>query len=224
MKKTAIYASFAAALLFTACSEGANETSATETNTTAVTADATASAEGETYNVVTDESEVSWNGKKVTGEHSGNIELQSGELTVAGGQLTGGKLVIDMATITNTDLTAAEDNQKLVGHLKSDDFFGVEKFPTATFTIKNATPIADAAAGQPNYNVEGDLTIKDKTNPVSFPATITVANGEVKANADVTVDRAKFDVRYGSNSFFDNLGDKAINDEFTVSFDLTAAK
>ena len=80
------------------------------------------------------------------------------------------------------------------------------------------------AAGQPNYNVEGNLTIKDKTNPVTFPATINVAGDAVTAQADVVVDRAKYDVRYGSTSFFDNLGDKAIVDEFTVSFDLTAQK
>jgi polyisoprenoid-binding protein YceI len=225
MKRTAIYASFAAALFFTACSSDSGETTAAETNTTAVTTEATASAaEGETYNVVAEESEVNWNGKKVAGEHSGNIELERGELKIANDQLTGGTLVIDMASITNTDITSEEDNQKLVGHLKSDDFFGVEKYPTATFNINKVTPIADAAAGQPNYNVEGDLTIKDKTNPVSFPATVKVENGTVNANADVTVDRSKFDVRYGSNSFFDNLGDKAIDDEFIVSFDLTAKK
>lgn len=227
MKKTAIYASFAAALLFTACNSNTAETAETTEITNAeATTDATATpAEGETYTVVAEESDVTWHGKKVvTGEHKGTIGLQDGELTVAGDQLTGGTLVIDMNTLANTDLTDAEDNGKLVGHLKSDDFFGVETYPTATFEITNVSPIAEAAAGQPNYNVEGNLTIKDKTNPVTFPATINVAGDAVTAQADVVVDRAKYDVRYGSNSFFDNLGDKAIADEFTVSFDLTAQK
>ncbi|MDX5435802.1 MAG: YceI family protein, partial [Pontibacter sp.] len=83
---------------------------------------------------------------------------------------------------------------------------------------------ANAAAGQPNYNVQGNLTIKEKTEQVSFPATVTMTDGAVSAKADVTVDRSKFDVRYGSETFFGNLGDKAISDEFTVSFDVTAKK
>ncbi len=220
MKRTAIYASFAAVLLFSACNSNTTETA----ETTETVADATATAEGETYNVLAEQSEVSWNGKKVTGEHTGNINLKSGELKVADNQVTGGTLVMDMTSITNTDITSAEDKQKLEGHLKSDDFFGVENHPTATFEITSASPIAGAAAGEPNYNVAGNLTIKDKTNPVTFPAVINVADGTVTAQADVTVDRAKYDIRYGSNSFFDNLGDKAINDEFTVTFNLKAQK
>ncbi|MCX2738900.1 YceI family protein [Pontibacter anaerobius] len=221
MKRTAIYASLAAALFLSACNTEAEST----TETTAVASEATAATgEGETYQIVQDQSNVQWHGTKVTGEHRGEIDVQSGELSVNGDQLTGGKIVIDMKTITNSDIEAEEDNQKLVGHLKSDDFFGVEKYPTATFEVTGASPIADAAAGQPNYNVEGNLTIKEKTEKVSFPATVTVDNGTVNAKADVKVDRSKFDVRYGSETFFGNLGDKAIHDEFTVSFDVTAKK
>lgn len=222
MRKTAIYASFAAALLFTACSEGTTETEATSEVTTEATTAATTPAEGQTYNVVAEQSEVNWVGRKVGGEHTGNIELQNGELVVANDQLVGGTLVIDMNTISNTDITAAEDNQKLVGHLKSDDFFGVEKYPTATFEITNVTPVENAAAGEATHNVTGNLTIKEKTEQVSFPAVVNVSNGTATAKADVTVDRSKFDVRYGSNSFFDNLGDKAIEDNFTITFDVTA--
>lgn len=219
MKKTAIYATFAAALFFTACG---GETQTTTDETTAVTAEAT--GEGETYQLVQEESNVNWHGTKVTGEHKGEIELESGELTVSGDQLTGGTIVMDMNTITNTDITAEEDNAKLVGHLKSDDFFGVEKYPTAKFEITGVSPIADAAAGQPNYNVQGNLTIKEKTEQVSFPAVVTMDNGMINAKADITIDRSKYDVRYGSETFFGSLGDKAISDEFTVSFDVTAKK
>lgn len=221
MKRTAIYASLAAALFFTACG-GETETTAEEATT--ATTETTATGEGETYQIVQEQSNVNWHGTKVTGEHRGAIEVESGELTVAGEQLTGGTIVIDMNTISNSDITAEEDNAKLVGHLKSDDFFGVEKYPTAKFEITGATPIANAAAGEPNYNVQGNLTIKDKTEQVSFPAVVNVDNGTVSAKADVTVDRSKFDVRYGSETFFGNLGDKAISDEFTVSFDVTAKK
>ncbi|MCC9138892.1 YceI family protein [Pontibacter silvestris] len=224
MKRTAILASFAATFLFAACNNNAGESTAEATTEEVTTEASAATGEGEVYNVVPAQSEVTWNGKKVAGEHSGNIEMQGGELTVADGEVTGGTFTIDMASITNTDITDEEQNGKLVGHLKSDDFFGVEKYPTATFTITSISPIEGAVAGQPNYNVEGDLTIKDKTNKVSFPATVSVNDNVATAKADVTVDRAKYDVRYGSNSFFDNLGDKAIEDEFTVSFDLTAQK
>ena len=218
MKKTAIYASFAAALLFTACGENTNEIA----ENTEVTTEATTPADGETYNVVAERSEVNWQGKKVGGEHTGNIDLHHGELIVANDQVVGGTLVIDMNTITNTDIPAEEDKQKLIGHLKSDDFFGVEKYPTATFEITNVTPVQNAAAGEATHNVTGNLTIKDKTEQVSFPAVINVNNGTATAKADVTVDRSKFDVRYGSASFFDNLGDKVIDDNFIISFDVTA--
>lgn len=222
MKRTAMYASFAAALLLTACG---SEADTTTEETTAVTSEATAPAgEGEAYQVVQDQSNVKWLGTKVAGEHSGEIDVQSGELTVNGDQLTGGTIVIDMNTISNTDIEAEEDNAKLVEHLKADDFFGVAKFPTAKFEITSASPVAAATAGEPNYNVQGRLTIKDKTEQVSFPATVTVDDGAVNAKADVKVDRSKFDVRYGSETFFGNLGDKAIHDEFTVSFDVTARK
>jgi polyisoprenoid-binding protein YceI len=220
MKKTAILASMAAALIFTACSD--NNTTNTETN--AVTTEALSADGGEAYAVVPAESELTWNGKKVGGEHSGNIDLQNGQLLVANEQVIGGEFTIDMTTITNTDLTDAKYNSDLVGHLKSDDFFGVEQHPTANFKINRVSPIANAAAGQPNYNVEGDLTVKGKTNPVSFPATVTVENGTASAKADVIIDRSKYDVQYGSKSFFPNIGDKMIDDNFTVSLDLTAKK
>ncbi|SFH24944.1 YceI family protein [Pontibacter chinhatensis] len=221
MKRTAIYASFAAALFFTACSSESNTA-----ETTAVTSEAPAAAtgEGETYQIAQDQSSVKWHGTKVGGEHMGEIKVQSGELTVNGDQLTGGKIVIDMNSITNSDIEDAEYNGKLVGHLKSDDFFGVETYPTATFEITSISPIADAAAGAPNHNVEGNLTIKEKTEVVSFPAVVTVDNGTVNAKADVKVDRSKYDVRYGSETLLGELGDKAIADEFTITFDVTAAK
>lgn len=218
MKKTAILASMAAVLMFTAC--GDNTSATTENN--AIATEAVSAEGGEAYAVVPAESELTWNGKKVGGEHSGTISLQGGELLVANDAVVGGEFTIDMASITNTDLEDAKYNSDLVGHLKSDDFFGVEQHPTATFKINSVSPIANAAAGQPNYNVAGDLTIKGKTNPVTFPAAVSVENGVATAKADVIVDRAKYDVRYGSKSFFDDLGDKVIDDNFIVSLDLTA--
>jgi polyisoprenoid-binding protein YceI len=127
-----------------------------------------------------------------------------------------------MTTLANTDLTDASYNAKLVGHLKSDDFFGVEKNPTSTFKITKVEPIANAKAGEANYTITGDLTIKGKTHPATFPAVVTVNGNNATAKATATVDRAKYDIRYGSKSFFDNLGDKVINDEFTLAINIVA--
>ncbi|HEY4651666.1 MAG TPA: YceI family protein [Pontibacter sp.] len=217
MKKVAILASLAGALMMTAYAGNT-----TKTETAVATTEVAAPAKGRVYNAVIDKSEIKWNGKKVTGEHYGAIGLKSGNLTIDKNKVTGGKFVIDMNAITVEDIKDAEYNGKLVGHLKSDDFFGVEKFPTATFEIKALAPIAKAAAGQPNYKVNGLLTIKGITKPVQFPATITVKDGVATAKADVTVNRAQYDVKYGSESFFGSLGDKAIMDDFTVSFNVTA--
>jgi polyisoprenoid-binding protein YceI len=214
MKKTAILATCAAVLTLSAFTG----------NNKAVTAatEVAAPAKARTYNVETSKSEVKWNAKKVTGEHYGDITLKSGQLQVDKNKVTGGTFVIDMTSLTVEDIKDAGSNGKLVGHLKSDDFFSVDKHPSATFTITEVSPIAKAAAGQPNHNVKGNLTIKGITNPVSFPATITVKDGIATAKADVTVDRTKYDIRYRSNNFFENLGDKAIYDEFTVSLNVTA--
>lgn len=155
-------------------------------------------------------SKVIWKGYKVTGSHQGTIALQSGNLTFEADILVGGEFVINMTTITNTDLEG-DYKGKLEGHLKSDDFFGVTTFPTATLVFKDVK-----SNGKNSYAVTGDLTIKGITNPVSFDISIYGS----KATASVKIDRTKFDVRYGSTSFFDNLKDKAIYDEFDLVTDL----
>ena len=155
-------------------------------------------------------SKVIWKGYKVTGSHQGTIALQSGNLTFEADKLVGGEFVINMTTITNTDLEG-DYKGKLEGHLKSDDFFGVTTFPTATLVFKDVK-----SNGKNSYAVTGDLTIKGIKNTVSFD--ISIYGG--KATASVKIDRTKFDVRYGSTSFFDNLKDKAIYDEFDLVTDL----
>lgn len=163
-----------------------------------------------TVEVKVDKSTVTWKGYKVTGSHKGKIALKEGTLTFKEGKLTGGEFVIDMATIENTDMEG-EYKTKLEGHLKSEDFFGVEKYPTALLTFKNVK-----STGKNSYEVVGDLTIKDITKPVTFELSV-YGN---KATANVKIDRTKFDVRYGSTSFFDDLQDKAIYDEFDLITDL----
>ena len=152
-----------------------------------------------------------WEGYKVTGKHNGSVNIQSGELVLRDGNLRSGKFVIDMRTIEVHDLEG-NSRTRLENHLKSDDFFGVTTHPQATFTIEKATPATQKGA----YKVEGKLTIKNITHPISFDAQVTEENGMTIATADIKVDRSKFDVRHGSGSFFDNLGDKTIYDEFDV--------
>jgi len=172
-----------------------------------------------TLKVNSSKSELTWLGKKVTGEHTGKIALKEGTLVMDGAKLSGGKLVADLTTITCTDLTDKEYNGKLIGHLKSDDFFSVEKNPTATFVITKATP---KSAGV--YDVTGDLTIKGITKPVTLPVTVTTTATGAEATGKLVVDRSKYDIKYNSKSFFEGLGDKMIHDDFSIDFKLVAAK
>ncbi|MEJ1223770.1 YceI family protein [Sediminicola sp. 1XM1-17] len=174
------------------------------------TAFATPQVDVEKKEVKTSESTVTWKGYKVTGSHYGTINLKEGALMFDGDKLTGGEFVVDMTSLISTDLEG-ESKGKLEGHLKSDDFFGVEKNPTSTLVFTNVK-----ATGKNSYKVSGDLTIKGKTNPVTFDVSV-YGN---KATATMKVDRSKYDVRYGSGSFFDNLGDKTIYDEFDLVVDL----
>jgi len=171
------------------------------------------------FKVDTKQSKVTWTGKKVTGEHTGTIAISEGKLISDGKTFTGGSFSIDMNSITCSDLTDAEYNGKLVGHLKSDDFFSTEKYPVSTFTITSVT-----SKGKDQYSVKGNLTIKGITKELVFPATIQTSGNKITAKAKIIVDRAKYDIRYGSGSFFDNLGDKAINDEFELNVELVAVK
>lgn len=173
----------------------------------------------ETYNVDLTSSNIVWKGYKVTGEHTGTVKLKSGNLQYADGKLIGGSFDIDMNTITCTDLEG-EWAGKLVGHLKSDDFFGVSKYPTAKFVVSRAIP-QDTKG---NYKVIGNLTIKETTKEIKFPVSVTESNGTTTAVAKVTIDRSEYNVRYGSGSFFDGLGDKTIYDEFDLNITLVAKK
>jgi len=172
-----------------------------------------------TYNVDVNSSTIVWTGYKVTGKHTGTVKVKNGNLTWDAGKLTGGSFEIDMNSITDTDLEG-EYAGKLVGHLKSDDFFGVAKYPTSKFVITKAIP-QDTKG---NYKIVGNLTIKEKTNEVKFLASVSESNGTINASGKITVDRSEYDVRFGSGSFFDNLGDKTIYDEFDLQVSLVAKK
>lgn len=166
--------------------------------------------DGEKKTVNTETSKVAWKAYKVTGSHTGTITLKSGALEFDGDKLTGGEFVVDMTTINTTDLEG-EYKGKLDGHLHSDDFFSTATNPTSSIVFTSVE-----ASGKNSYNVTGDLTIKGITKPVSFDISVYGS----KATATLKVDRAKYNVKYGSGSFFDNLGDKTIYDEFDLVVDL----
>lgn len=174
--------------------------------------------EVESLSVNVEKSNIVWNGYKVTGSHTGNIQLKSGKLDFEGDKLVGGNFEIDMTSITCTDLEG-EYNQKLVGHLKSDDFFSVEKNPTAKFVITQVV-----SRGTPgDYKIVGDLTIKGITKQIKFFTNVKEENGQKVATSEIKIDRSEFNVRFGSGSFFDNLGDKTIYDEFDLQVKLVSS-
>jgi polyisoprenoid-binding protein YceI len=158
-----------------------------------------------------------WTAKKVTGSHWGYIKFTDGTILVDKGVLVGGTFNVDMTTMDCQDLQG-EYAGKLMGHLKSDDFFGVEKFPKSTLVIKKTT-----AKGNSQYDVVADLTIKGITKEINFPANVTVTGQSITAQANFNINRTQFDIKYGSGSFFSNLGDKAINDEFGVEINISGA-
>jgi len=166
--------------------------------------------DGDKKEVKADKSTVTWKAYKVTGSHTGTIAIKSGVLDFDGDKLTGGEFVVNMTTINTTDLDGG-GKKKLDGHLNSSDFFDTANHTTSTLKFTSVK-----ASGKNSYEVTGDLTIKGITKPVTFDVSIYGS----KATATLKVDRTKYNVQYGSGSFFDNLGNKAIYDEFDLVVDL----
>jgi len=169
------------------------------------------------FKVNTEKSTLKWFATKVTGKHDGSVKLASGIIKSDGKTVTGGSFDIDMTSLVVVDLTDPGMNSKLLGHLKSDDFFSVDKNKTAHFEITKVSP----KSGN-EFDVTGKMTIKGITQEISFPATIMTTAKEVKANAKITLDRTKWDIRYGSGKFFEGLGDKVIHDDFVIELNLIA--
>lgn len=177
------------------------------------------------YTVDTEMSTINWSGSKPTGTHTGTINIGNGEVAVNNEALTAGTFMIDMTSINVTDLEAGDGKENLENHLmgtvegKEGDFFNVNKYPTAKFEI---TSVEGEGMKQ---TVKGNLTMKEKTHNISFPASITY-NGDsmVLTSDEFVIDRTKWDVNYGSKSVFDNLGDKFISDDIKLTIELHAKK
>ena len=218
MKKNVINILFITALSISvfSCKDKAKEATTTEAETPAVIA----TENTEVYPVDKAASSLAWTGFKPTGSHHGTIGLEQGMLNVSNGKVVGGSFIIDMKSITVLDIPASEKgNAKLVGHLSNADFFDVEKFPSAVFTI---TDVKDAEG---KTMLSGNLTLKEVKNNVTFPVTIANEGGAITITSDVfSIDRTKWNVQYGSKSIFDNLGDKFINDDIELKITVKAAK
>lgn len=222
MKKNVLAIVALAALSLTACKK---ENAAVETNETAETTEQTTDAVS--FKIDAGASKIDWIGSKLSGsQHTGTIALQGGEVFVTDNALTGGKFIVDMNTITVTDLTDAEMKGNLEAHLKgataenADHFFNVSQFSTSSFEITNV------AEENGNQMIEGNLTIKGTTHNIKFPANVSITANEVVLNSEeFEIDRTRWNVNYNSGSVIKDLaGDKVINDNIKLAVTVKAVK
>ncbi|TWV94002.1 YceI family protein [Chitinophaga pinensis] len=168
--------------------------------------------ENQLFQIINAQSNIEWVGKKVTGAHNGTIAIKEGQLTLNGNQLTGGTFVVDTTSIKILDIADLATNAQFLGHLVSDDFFSTQQYPEATLVIT-------AVSGK---HVNGNLTIKGITHPVSFDADVTVNGAQLTASGKIIIDRTRYDMRFRSGNFFKDLGDTLIYNDFELSITLTA--
>ena len=173
------------------------------------------------YKVDGTASSITWHATKVTGEHMGTVNVANGYISVTDGAMVAANIIADMGSIACTDLEG-EWADKLVGHLNSDDFFNVSEHKTSSFTLRNIEALNEPK-GDATHTVTGDFTIRGITKSVTFEAQINDEGDSISITGSAVLNRAEFDVKYGSGSFFDNLGDNLIHDNFTVGFNLVAA-
>lgn len=192
--------------------------------------DASMAAEATSYAIMTDADEINWKGyKTVTGDsHVGTLQITEGSFDVKDGAVVGGSFTIDMKSIVNSDVESDEYRAKLVGHLKSPDFFAVDSFPTATFVITEVTPIEAAPGSEATHDVTGNLTLRGITKSITISAKISVDENNVSFNApEVIIDRSQWNVKFRSTSFaaFANIAkEEVISNNMELKINLQAAK
>lgn len=168
-------------------------------------------------NVDKNQSTVSWKASKVTGTHFGKVKISKAELDFRNERIQGGSFELDMTSITVEDITDANSNKRLTDHLKSDDFFSSEKFKSSSMKITSAK-----TNNGKDYQITGDLVIKGISHPVTFPAIVEVSGNKITATANITFDRTKYDIKYRSGSYFENLADRLIYDDVHLEVKLVA--
>ena len=164
-------------------------------------------------------SSVNWTGKKVLGFHTGTINVANGFIETDNNRIIGAEINIDMTSIVITDIEDKETNQNFRTHLQNDDFFSVDKFKTAKLVISNAVQLEND-----KQQIEGILTIKDISHPVTFTASIEIFTDYLHSLGEIIIDRTMYNIRYGSGKFLQNLGDNLIYDNFVLQFKLMAQK
>ena len=163
-------------------------------------------------------SQIEWIGRKIKGEHSGTLRLNEGWVTMNDSTLIGGKFIFDMTSIKNTDIESPDWSLKLDNHLKSSDFFNVDSFPKAILEIKKNNSIAEENNLGSTYLVAAELTIRGITHEISFPYQLEKSDSTLIAIGSVHVDRTLYNIKYNSGTYFFDLGDRIIYDDFTINF------
>ena len=171
----------------------------------------------DTLQVDMENSQIKWIGRKVTGEHSGTLNLSGGWVVLDKNSINSGKFIFDMASISNTDIESPEWKQKLEDHLKSEDFFHTDSFPHAILEIKGRQSLI-IEKSKKSDQILADLTIRGITHEIKFPLDLTQSQNNFNAEGSVDIDRTLYNIQYKSGKFFDELGDKLIYDNFTVQF------
>ena len=202
-------------LALTNCKDKAKEAETTAVEETAETTDISTK-----YKVDTGNSTIMWKGFKPTGTHTGTIAVESGVFTMNGDAIESGTFLIDMNSIAVTDIPAEDEgNAKLAGHLKSDDFFHVEEYPSSAFEV-TAFEMQDGKA-----MLSGNLKMKDAKNNITIPVSVSENGNIITISSEkFSIDRSKWNIKYGSKSFFDDLGDKFINDDMELQINISALK
>lgn len=175
------------------------------------------------YRIDAEMSRLEWIGRNLNNRHFGRIAIQKGDLVIKGGRVAEGNIILDMSTITDLDLQDPEWCNMLISHLKSDDFFAIGRFPTASFKLTGWEADKASAPEAPSGIATGNLTIKDVTRPISFPAIVAPqADGAVKAHAAFDIDRTLWNVCYGSGKLFERLGMHLVHDLISLELFILA--
>ncbi len=204
----------AIAITFAACNTGSDTAETSEAGEVA-----NATENSVTYAIDPEASSLEWLGKELSGKtHNGTIAISEGKLSVEDGSIVAGSFIVDMTSIKDLDIEDPEDNAKLVGHLKDDAFFGVAEHPASTFEVTGI----EAVAGEEGvtHHVTGNYTMKDITHEIKIPANVAISEDQITAQSTFSIDRSKWNVKFRSGSFFDDLGDKLIYDDIELTLNL----